>query len=63
MGKAYLKNDEKEILKIFAKYNPFSLDEIEYAYKKLGSYDKVDMAMKMAISFNQSLSNIVMLIF
>lgn len=62
MGKAYLKEDEKEILKIFAKYNPFSLDEIDYAYRKLGSYDKVDIAMKMAISVNERLSNMVMLI-
>ena len=57
-----LNNEEVEILKIFAKYNPFSYDEIEHIYKELRSYDMLLVAMQMSMAFNESLYKIGMLI-
>ena len=57
-----LNNEEKEILKIFAKYNPFSLEEIEWTYSRLKSYDMVLLSMQMSTAFNEKLSNVGILI-
>lgn len=53
-----LDNQEKEILEVFAKYNPFSFNEIEFIYLKLKSYDNTISAMEIAQTFNRSLSDV-----
>lgn len=53
-----LDNQEKEILEVLAKHNPFSFNEIEFIYLKLKSYDNTINAMEIAQTFNRSLNDV-----
>ena len=50
-----LTNFEKDICAIYAKYHHFPVDDIEFVFKRLQSFDNTLFAIQMTMIFNISL--------